>query len=324
MRPNTPDLRFDYLDRLDQVRVATWPDGTELWRTGLAAMSPADPTTRLTFRTTEDRTDWSTTDVLDAVGFSTGFVLLPNIDPPLLSTLSSDQEVLDRFSKHGRWLLSSIGMQETKHSPVWHQVSDSSHTDPFVCRLSMSWEEAFKEARRLDVRLRHVHQFQGPHRFVDVATQIGDSGLCEDVIFFLEDLVQIGWVKAASEPLRVSGELKCKFLRPTSREAQQVRKERKWLSATPVPQGWSTTSSLDLQRNLSVHGVVKWLEDDHEHEQILILTADLFDPWFEAHTYPGRLTIGDDEVEIFRMLGEDLPYLWLEPKLRAWALERWA
>lgn len=42
--------------------------------------------------------------------------------------------------------------------------------------------------------------------------------------------------------------------------------------------------------------------------------------WFESRLVPGQLSISEEEVEMFQLLGEPLPYLWSEEDLSSWAM----
>lgn len=44
--------------------------------------------------------------------------------------------------------------------------------------------------------------------------------------------------------------------------------------------------------------------------------------WFESRLIPGQFSISEEEVEMFKLLGEPLPYLWLEEDLSSWAMSR--
>lgn len=62
--------------------------------------------------------------------------------------------------------------------------------------------------------------------------------------------------------------------------------------------------------------------DRHLTEQLLV-PASARAAWEEAHVLRGEWVLpGPDEVELFRVLGEDLPFFWGYDRCRAWLSER--
>lgn len=55
-------------------------------------------------------------------------------------------------------------------------------------------------------------------------------------------------------------------------------------------------------------------------EQSLLVEAQA--RFLESHEVKGELTVPDDELEIYRMLGEKLPFLWPDEEFLSWAEER--
>lgn len=331
VRPDLPNVRFDGFDRVDEVRVATWPDGVEAWRTGLY-LDPESmgPMVHLTFRTREEVVDLTTTVAMHVMGFKTGIIVsIVGSGPPVI-TPSSDGD-LDRFMGHLRWLATALGLRGPFDSPIRtlgrEEEAKRTHqawairiyaADPLVFRLSMGWAEAREKARGLDLRTRAVQKWFGPealrgskHRFQEVAAQIGEAHLMIDAVVFLDDLVSNHWVKLASQPFQVAGQIQAKLLRRTSEEGDRTKG------------GYTTVSSLDQRQISSFVDLVDWLRSDELHPSVVVRAPADHDRWFEEHRIEGSLTIGPDEVEVFRMLGDPLPYVWPPAQFSRWAIERW-
>lgn len=103
--------------------------------------------------------------------------------------------------------------------------------------------------------------------------------------------------------------------------------QRDSLETTPV--------SLDRRRLDSVESALPWLmgemsydasfvtkKDVQDFLSWLLLPGEEADRWWAEHTVVGELDLPAEEVESYRLLGEDLPFLWRARQLLDWVTER--
>lgn len=73
----------------------------------------------------------------------------------------------------------------------------------------------------------------------------------------------------------------------------------------------------------SVASVVRWMMDLRAHPSFVVLPAEELDRWWSENSRAGKLSVSEDELEVYRVLGERLPYLWPADEVSRWAIERW-
>ncbi len=314
---------------VDAVLVARWSDGVELWRTKLA---DPDESEAIHFA-------WGKGDYWPAANFYVESLVSSRTS----LRRSSTYDDLLPFVDHARWILPRLGLRRSLDTPMWGSVDS---LDPSVARFALSLEEARRQARHLDARMEAVHAeaarplsmayrwkataaLEG-EPFAAVAKQmVGQEDLVDEVLDFLDGLLDPVWLKAAPATLKKRGVLQPVLLRPTSPDS--VRRRPSAGDGTVAPPGWATTSSLDLQSAprgaWTLTSLIDWLgvgldDDEMETQGLLVFPPDEFERWFEGHTLVGELSISREEVEVLDLLGEALPYLWSAERLRAWAEER--
>ncbi len=86
--------------------------------------------------------------------------------------------------------------------------------------------------------------------------------------------------------------------------------------------------TVDRKRTNSLSDLLAWFVGHNrnrsdEANAWRLLPADDADRWWEENTDPGRLLLPDDEVSLYQMLGEALPYVWPNSRLSEWASEQW-
>lgn len=59
------------------------------------------------------------------------------------------------------------------------------------------------------------------------------------------------------------------------------------------------------------------------HPTFVVLPFDLLELWWRENSTLGELSVPLEEVELYRALGEKVPYLWPVSKVSRWAVERW-
>lgn len=60
------------------------------------------------------------------------------------------------------------------------------------------------------------------------------------------------------------------------------------------------------------------------HPTFVVLPSDLLELWWKENSTTGDLSVPLEEVELYRALGEKVPYLWPASEVSRWAVERWS
>lgn len=306
--------------RVSDVLVATWSDGTALYRTELSQTMPNDRSVMFAFRGPLVDTENE---------FAGGFF----VNPSGVSVPSSfDHEELGRLSSHGRWVLDALGLQPASHSPVWG--GGDQDADPLVARLSHpSWVEARRAAVSLDTRMRKIWDSVSPGdlsarvskggSFLDFAEEVGDRDFYHDAIDFCTRLLDPVVVRISTFDLKRFGVLRVDAVRPKASAEPMSFASMTWTG--DPPEGWGKVGTLDQDRSLILHGyrfdgvvvhlmAAKWVK---------VLPEPDYSRWFAEHTLPGELSLSLDEIEVYEALGEQIPLLWPASRLSEWAADRW-
>lgn len=196
-----------------------------------------------------------------------------------------DRRVIDQM----RWLLHRMGVLEW-YQPVCANFSPS--FDPAITWFR-DLEASKAMAADLDRRMRHDRmRLDRVHLFDHDAKEWSKS------IFGTESIqLDISWDPWRN--FRFSPTLVVRLW-----DHGHASRER-------MPDQDSFSSCLDLLFSLS-----------ERRSESLIVFADRQKAreWFESRLVPGQLSISEEEVEMFQLLGEPLPYLWSEEDLSSWAM----
>ncbi len=324
--------------KVTEVLVARWSDGTSLWRSYLDHELSTPESMNFCFRGP----------VVDDDENEACFVVRRLQETLMAPTTKAGN--LDPVSRHGRWVLERLGVLQPRTSPVWKQTFALS--DRFVAGLSMRPEVVLSEARRLDGEIDRVYASAGIGKvgfrwkrlvagernvFAELCKEgVGTEDLVDEVLDFLDGLLVNAWVRINPVQFRRTGDLRPKLFCP---ESPSSKKDR-WTDSS-VLHGWALVSSLDLGRprgGWTLEKLVQFVlsgaassEDgdgarysaEHAPRAFLVLAEPEYSAWFEKNTKVGRFSLPDDELELYDMLGEPVPYLWPSDRLAEWAAERW-
>lgn len=312
--------------RISDVLVASWPDGTTLWRTMLSRTGPDDLSIMFAFRGPYVDSD---ADDLAGVFY---------VNPEQVSVPGgANTEEIDSLASHGRWALDALGLQPASFSPVWGTFA-SEELDPCIAKLSFpSWLEARRAASSLDARMRRIWDAARPggfdaaaprtpvqQGFLKVAEEVGDAGFYGDAVDFVTGLLDPVIVRINGSELKNRGYLRVDAVRPTLRVQPMSFGHKIWAGSANLPGGWKKIGTLDTDRSkphgYSFDGIVRHLM---ESRSIKVLSEPEYSQWFSEHTIPGELSLPAEELELYRALGEQIPFLWPAVQLSSWAVERW-
>lgn len=320
--------------QIDAVRIAVWNMGSDAgltaWRTDMANSSGESMTFSMRF---EDQ----------PVSLST-LVIRPKLAPVTMQPtgqrtvgLIGDASSFERFVPQWRWLLVRLGLFDRDMTPIRGAGGGLLEPfDPWVGLFSAPLHDLMEEAILLDRRLEAVNQGMADLRKKELSHGASrasadlyssrafgrlqrkmDPDLAPAVSAFVEGFTtrgvgqgildrSIGYLNqtAAHEAcFEATGEM-CYEIMRNNRRGSFVHVD-----------DWS---------GHSVSALLRWLSDPTTHLQWSVLDEAGFESWFQQATSPGELSLPSEEIDIYELTGEPLPYVWNNRLLSVWAKERWA
>lgn len=291
-----------------RVLVATWPDGVSLWR---KVSRPIRERAGKTF-------------CFQGLSGEPSFVIHGRHVGIIL-----EHQRFDLLVDHGRWVLQALEVKERTSSPVWGTVKKE---DPLVTRLTMTWSEALERAKLLDDEIDHVFASAGINEknrfrwksfhdktFNDICETIPENkGLVTRVETFLANLLDGAWLSPGGTYFRNNGDL-----RPVIWTPPENGPFEKNISEGPVNLRWTRTKDFNAHRPREGWSLTYLLQALKMQPTGLVVKPEFeLSRWIEEHEVKGELTLSEDEIELYRMLGEKIPFLWPDPEFFNWAKER--
>lgn|GEM_PF-5363937 len=313
--PRSSPIKRKSDGKIQEVRVATWPDGSELWR--VLMEFPNLDIQQYQFRTMTHilETRWTQRD-RDGAGMGYGFGFSMDAAGTKISSAPEDSKVWAEGVRHLRWFFDQIGVVPLGTSPLHPRYP----VDPVVGRFR-DLSSALEEARQIDdvlyrirVRLSYETTRKSGATFASVADEMfldGWNEVIDRVRAFYESLLEKG--------------LRLELVEDHEFFVRGIPKVRMMRWRTDTGQ-WATVTDLLSRHNAqpTMLRFIVWLKNPPSHPGVVVLSdGSHFDDWFRENTYRGRLSISDEEAELFALLGEKLPFLWGPEALGAWALDRW-
>ncbi len=321
---------------VDAVRVATWPGnvGLTAWRVDLAGSSPTSRSMAFSLYFE----DQLASAVKSPKSLST-IVLSPEIHPVFmrptgLTKLSiGDASSFETFVPYWRWLLHRLGLADRDTTPLRGLGSGINEAfDPWVGHLTGPFDELLVKAEELDRRLEEVVAEVGclvrreeergashgsiysmrPY-FFERASKKADPGLVDDLLSFVEGGQSYGTMgliaggaylnrTAAHEAcFAANGEMRFELMRPTRT---------------------GSVTYCDQWSGHHVSALVRWLSDLSMHLSWAVLDNAKWEEWYVNNALPAELALPAEEVELYEMIGESIPFSWQNKPLQEWAMER--
>lgn len=287
--------------RVLRVRVATWPDGTRVDR----MMSRSDDRSRQRFKFSSTGLPRPGVEVT-SVSFGTVDVEIPTVveshrfHPDAPAARTQFQAPYD----HLRWFVVRMGLQQPLGSPV-PLSKRPTRDNPWVGRFKgRTVDEVRADAAEVDRWLTTQ-----PEDAVEVA--IHHPRLFADDTWLVRRFEgwQLEWDERHDSALPNRPLYRFELQRPAG------------------PSRWDTvvTTRARTVSDLVDHYMdrVSVFEGKRQHEDWAVLPLDEAVLWWDEHTKAGSFTVPDDELEVFSLLGEPMPWLWPDERLARWALDRW-
>lgn len=306
---NSSDLEFDSDGKLLQACVAKWADGTQVWRD---ILKTREEEVVLEFR--KGPHDSSTSYIISQVGLFPSF----SIKGGKFHSMPGIRSEWEGMAPYVRWLSNELGFFRFPNTPM--MMSELSESDPFV-----SWfvdiDSAFSDARVLDKKLARVKAAMkdGPPGITvkNAAEEIGeDSDLVEQIFHFADCLLEPSWVVPSWKRLAGTGRLSFSVRRTNhARSGGAIGRKRHPEAAY--------SDLLTLEEAPSLVDLILTLSKMTTSSAVLVFRdrGDA-DEWFRSHSIKGEFTIPEEEIEVFKILDETLPYLLPNDEFSLWVMDR--
>jgi len=341
-RNTTGNLDY-YEGVLDSVRVATWDDGISFWRTGLTRYGD-DRHQVFRFRSAVTRNEVYRNDRLwspDGVEYA---VMRSNILGRVVGASESIPEdaghpvgggglgggrgparegallaggrvvLVDQVNAHLRWVLAKLSLITVGATPLPTSLFPHEE-DPYVGRFqAATFEEALRDADEVDRKIE----------------KLSSSGSGTGSCFVGSDLFAPGtkatveWKNDRKIRSLVVQDVGGTRNRRRERDVDHVFElDLRWLSSFVEKMQSLYGSPSDARPPLtSARWRTSW-PTRSTTRSFMVLPQEDADRWWAENTESGRLSLPEDEVGLFSLLGENLPYLWDDDHLRQWATDRW-
>lgn len=288
-------------DGWPQVLVATWPDGTELWRTSLTSKGVVSYEFRVPFQL--DGVEAERGEFSIQVGVASGGFCWPS------GTAAGD------FRR-------AVVLYPTRVAPKSKKSKYSKAPDLTPKIRWAFWRLGFLPEGESPHPLNAKNPWIGRFRQDDLAGVLSDAVRLDHslpatiMIYKILDLVDegSGYVHMVHEreigPYGASrGDLNLKAIIVVPR-----RDYGGMGNEHLKPSWWILDSGLE--------GLVRWMADrEHHPDWVFLPRSEGLRVWRESLD-PGQLSISDEEASVFDLLGETLPYTWPVEQLLPWVNAR--
>lgn len=300
---NSSDFVLDHNGAVSQVRVARWADGVEVWRTVLKEQE-----SKLFFDFRPSSDEFS--EIFSQIGLYSSFSIFNG----RISSAPTSRE-WDEMVPYLRWLLNELGIFERSKTPL--SFNSSSVADPFVAWFR-DFDAAIIEARILDKKLSWVKNAMKSipgTTLSGVAKEIGvDADLVSQLEIFAESLLEPAWVYLDWPKLMGRGELHFGVRRSNAGMGGSVGRKSDpgghYVGLVDRSQR-QADSLVELISCLSQPGSVS----------LIFSSRDEADVWFDENEKKGTLAFSE-EMEVFKILDEPLPYVLPNKAFSQWATGR--
>jgi hypothetical protein len=307
---NSLDLEFDTDGRLLQVCVANWTDGSQIWRDILSSRKE-----EVVFEFRKGPYDHSTSYIISQVGLFPTFSVK---EGRFYSTSGIRKEWAD-MAPYIRWFSNELGFFRWPSTPMsLHELSES---DPFVAWF-VDIDASLSEARALDEKLSRIKSVMNDSppgiTVKKAAEEIGeDSDLVEQILHFSDSMLEPAWVVPDWSKLAGRGRLSFSVRRPNhSYSGGNVGRKRH--------PGVAYSDLLTVVEAPSLVDFIATLSKMTTSSAVLIFRdrGDA-DDWFRSNSIKGVFTIPEEEIEVFKILDETIPYLLPNDEFSLWVMDRY-
>lgn len=279
-----PPVRSSPAERVVRVRVASWPDGAEMWR---VLRSPGEVHRGIPLFRFDDPQHWVGSKIREDEHHSPfGWVRVQSL---------VDRDLLGKE----RWAMVELGLVPRGLSP-FPLSATLSPENPYVGRFhGRTIDEVRADAEAVD---QWIGEVEIPNRFV-----LFDSMPISAPRLFS------GWTRMLVRRDDLRGIDEVEVQRPNTIDSDG--RVTAWNSAGKA-RVKSVSAAVDWMMNRDQG-------QDQDHPWWFVLPADDADRWWEEHSESGSLTLPPDETEVYRMVGERFPYLWGWREVATLAIEQW-
>lgn len=203
-----------------------------------------------------------------------------------------------------RWVSEVLGLVPGGTAPFPSATTDHSESNPFIGRfVQRTLEEVRKDARGFDCVLREWISLGEK-----VPLYLPMTGVSSNFV----DTYPKEW----SDFLFSDGNFSVEIDRKEGphRPYADINRPAPFIGSKPV----SGRRFVHMEQLLTWMASLSKVDSDWA-----VLPVDDADRWWKENTKPGRLCLSDEELELYTLLGEPLPFTWDNRRLSGWAAERW-
>ncbi len=272
-------------DKVSDVLVMTFVDGVTMWRHGLSARPGPDVRPAFSFRGCDGRTPSWRYASDDRVRVSESTVI--DVLRPTVLRRADGREAVGGTTPHFRSALVALGVLRPFQTHVPFLADDSlTAQNPYVGRFAgRDVNEVLPLLRALEIEVRSM-----PPRHVKI---VREPLFCDGTSMWLQ----------APEPRKAL--------------SVQIRRDPEWVGARDVSGAWKEFFALEE--------ALPWLMGTLDRGRAWrVLPQDDAEVWWSDYmTVEGEPSVPVEEIELYQMLGEQIPWFWSSEAFVPWATERW-